>query len=520
MSLLSDKINSYAIETGISFDSTYAFPPVQTGTVTNTSASNWLLTGTAPVYESGVSPVGGSGSWKFTSNSSTGCRVRNTGTVMNAINDGDYSTGVWVKFNNLDFGSTGNPPLIAHQPAFTGGYIISSSYNSTTGKHSPQLTYATTLAIIDRTTELNTTDWFYFALTKIGSELKLYINGVLKGTVTNAQTATATTLNFGQIYQGFTFSSNLANWYIASPSVINAAAIAEIWKAGAGIKSFPTPLNRTTNSFPIEYGIEMNEGFTTAPTITGSSAPAVGTTTFTVLGTTGNPVFSTLCPAGGRGSWRFPNSTNPGSAIVSTAALSSTWADGDFSTGFWVMMPSFPGTYYSNSRDFFRLTCSAFGIHLGLSKDGSDQWRFTKSLDSAATYSDFGPVLNSNQWYYISIVKSNASSNITFKVDNANTVTESFTGSGIDGTIKFGSAVSLDSTQEWYISNFYMASTTAVDSTAIATIDLVGKTTPGIIKYYDGAAFQTALNPYVYDGTKWVLWNSYRRLSDEWIPTV
>jgi hypothetical protein len=515
MSLLSDKINSYAIETGISFDSAYAFPPVQTGTVTNTSAANWLLTGTAPVYESGVSPAGGAGSWKFTSNSSTGCRVRNTGTVMNAINDGDYSVGVWIKFNNLDY--VGSPPMMAWQPAFTGGFLLSANYSS--GKYNPVLNYATGAQINDFTTELNTTDWYYFALTKIGSELKFYINGVLKNTVTNAQTATATSLNFGQIYQGFTFSTNLANWYVASPSVVNAAAIAEIWKAGAGIKSFPTPLNRTTNSFPIEYGIEMNEGFTTAPTITGSSAPAPGTTTFTVTGATGNPVYSTLCPAGGRGSWRFPNSGSAGAGITSTSALTQTWADGDFSTGFWIMMPDLSGTYYGNSRNFFQLTSSGFDIVLGINET-SGVWRFTRSINGAASFTNFGPTLNVNQWYYISIVKSNASNTITFKIDNANTTTDSLTASGTGGVIKFGIGNSLDSSQVYYISNFYMGSTTAVDSTAITTIDLVGRTTPGVIKYYDGAAFQTALNPYVYDGTKWVLWNSYRRLSDEWIPTV
>ena len=519
MSLLSDKINSYAIETGISFDSAYAFPPVQTGTVTNTSAGNWLLTGVAPTYQSGVSPVGGGGSWNFVSTTTNGGgRLRNTGTVMNAINDGNYSTGIWVKYNDLSM-TASTAPIMAWQPALTGGYIFS-LYQSG-GVYYPQMTIVSGSAVIDYTTPLNTTDWFYYAVTKIGSEVKFYINGALKVTVTNAQTPTATTLNFGQISQGYTFSTNLANWYVASPSVVNAAEIAEIWKAGAGIKSFPTPLNRTTNSFPIEYGIEMNEGFTLAPTITGSSAPAVGTATFTLTGSSGNPTLSTLCPAGGRGSWLFPNSSGSaaGAGIQSTSALTQTWADGDFSTGFWIMMPSFPGIYYGGSRDFFQLTSSAFGIHLGINET-SGVWRFTRSIDASATYTNFGPTLNANQWYYISIVKSNASNDITFKIDNANTVTDSLTASGTGGLIKFGSSSGLDSTQIYYISNFYMGSTTAVDSTAIATIDLVGKTTPGIIKYYDGAAFQTALNPYVYDGTKWVLWNSYRRLSSEWIPTV
>lgn len=521
MSLLSDKINSYAIETGISFDSAYAFPPVQTGTVTNTSASDWLLTGIQPVYQSGVSPVGGSGSWNFVSTiSNGGCRLRNTGTVKNAINDGDYSVGIWIKFNNLDY--TGSPPMLVWSPPFTGGFLLSANGSVSTGKYYPTLNWATPGGqASDLTTELNTTDWYYFALTKIGSELKFYMNGVLKSTVTNNQTISGTFLNFGQVYQGMTFSSNLANWYVASPSVIGATEIAEIWKAGAGIKSFPTPLNRTTNSFPIEYGIEMNEGFSVAPTITGSSAPAVNTTTFTLTGSSGSPTLSTLCPAGGRGSWLFPNSSGSaeGAGIQSTSALTQTWADGDFSTGFWIMMPSFPGTYYGGSRDFFKLTSSAFGIHLGINET-SGVWRFTRSLDGGATYTNFGPTLTANQWYYISIVKSNASSNITFKIDNASTTTDSLSGSGTGGLIKFGSSSSLDSTQIYYISNFYMGSTTAVDSTAMTTIDLVGRTTPGIIKYYDGAAFQTALNPYVYDGTKWVLWNSYRRLSSEWIPTV
>lgn len=520
MSLLSDKINSYAIETGISFDSAYSFPPVQTGTVTNTNAADWLLTGIQPVYQSGVSPVGGGGSWNFVSNTTNGgCRLRNTGTVKNAINDGDYSVGLWVKFNDLSMtGSTA--PLMAWQPAFTGGYLFS-LYQSG-GKYFPQMTYASTgAAAVDFTTELNTTDWFYYAITKVGSEVKFYINGALKVTVTNAQTPTATTLNFGQISQGYQFSTNLANFYVASPSVIGATEIAEIWTAGAGLKSLASPLKRTTNSYSVEYSIEMNEAFTLNPTISGTGTLTSGNK-FTFAGENALPTNSTLGPIGGKGSWKFTNANNlEGCYITSTSAITNTWADGDFSVGFWVMTPGQAGTFY-NERSLFRISSSAFDIQLAYGQNASNQYVFSRSIDGATTWTDFGPVITPNQWYFVSIKKSNATNTVEFAIDVTNTSTASLTATGTGGSFRIGPAGALDGVGDTYISNFYIAPTSAIDSTALDAIKLAGTTAQATLNYYDGitATWKQSLNPYVWNGTKWVLWSPYRRLSDQWLPIL
>jgi hypothetical protein len=78
-SVLNTKINSFAIENGIEFSQAYALVPNQTGTNTETSATYWAKSGRNPVFESGVNPPNGSGSWRMLSDGTDGCYHRTNG---------------------------------------------------------------------------------------------------------------------------------------------------------------------------------------------------------------------------------------------------------------------------------------------------------------------------------------------------------------------------------------------------------------------------------------------------------
>jgi hypothetical protein len=246
-STLNSKINSYAIENGIEFDFAVAMPPTQTGTLQDYTSAYWSIGGRNPVYESTVGPLGGSGSWKFTSDTTNACRVRNNGGVLPTLSgDGDYSIGFWAKVTQFKTTSTSDvsAPLFNIGSTATHGFavFITGGAHATPNRFSINATNTTT--VTDVTADTNT--WYYFAITKTGTNLNLYINNELKATRTNMQNANANVLLWGDPTTTDTFSVNISNWYYASTSVIGPTQIAEIWTAG----SLPAPVNITINETP------------------------------------------------------------------------------------------------------------------------------------------------------------------------------------------------------------------------------------------------------------------------------
>jgi hypothetical protein len=233
-SLLNTKINSYAIENGIEFDFAVAIPPTQTGTLSENTPSYWQILGRSAVYESTVGPLGGSGSWKFVSDSANACRVRNNGGVILTLSgDGDYSIGFWAKINQLKPNATDDVSAVIYTLASTAthgfGVFATGGSSATPNRISFNATNTTTVTDIT----IDTNAWYYFAVTKTGTNLNFYVNNVLKATRTNMQTANASVQAWGDILSAETFSVNISNWYFASTSVIGPTQIAEIWTTGS-----------------------------------------------------------------------------------------------------------------------------------------------------------------------------------------------------------------------------------------------------------------------------------------------
>lgn len=234
-SILNTKINSYAIENGIEFDETFATPPTQTGTSKENQSPYWSVVGRSPVYESTVGPPSGSGSWKFVVNSANGCRLRNNGGVVLTLSaDGDYSIGFWAKATELKPASTLDEavPFYLLSPTTTTGFGISCSGGSATNPNKIGLRAVGTYILTDVT--MNTTDWYYFAITKTNTNLNFYINGQLKQTRTNMQNANSSLQGWGDASSDSNNSTiNISNWYYAATSVIGATEIGEIWTVGS-----------------------------------------------------------------------------------------------------------------------------------------------------------------------------------------------------------------------------------------------------------------------------------------------
>ena len=237
-SALNTKINSYAIENGIELDQAFAIPPTQTGTIVENTSSYWSIVGRNPVYESTVGPLGGSGSWKFVSDTGNGSALRNNGgAILTLSGDGDYSIGFWAKAIQLPTDSAeASARLYAITSTSTHGFSITVSGSTSATPSRIVLTSTLTNTITDVT--MNTTDWYYFAVVKSGSNLSFYINNELKATRTNMQNANAAQQVWGPIIASASANNstfNISNAYYASTSVIGPTQIAEIWVAGKGV---------------------------------------------------------------------------------------------------------------------------------------------------------------------------------------------------------------------------------------------------------------------------------------------
>lgn len=235
-SALNTKINSYTLDLGIELSEAYAIPPTITGTYAPANGYNsntaWTFSGVnAPTYEATVGPAGGAGSWRFKSGPTSGdCRVRSTASsIMQRINDRDFSVGMWVKINTA-VPANSSLPVQTFQPSTTAGYLMVVTANSSGVMRFECLGNQT----ITGTGTVSTGVWYYLATVRTQYSTTFYVNGVSQGSYSFSGVSTnGTNMNFGQINQGYEADTNICNWYLTSTSAIGATEIAAIYDAGA-----------------------------------------------------------------------------------------------------------------------------------------------------------------------------------------------------------------------------------------------------------------------------------------------
>lgn len=290
---LDNKINSYAIETGVNFDQPVVAPPVQTGTTTSSLTNDWTLLGNLPVYQSNVGPSGGGGSWKFAATADgTQSRLRCTASgIVSRINDTNYSTGFWIKVNS--FSPLSGTGYIAQvwAPSQTLGYGINIVNNSVTNQNTLIFTNAAG-NVINLSQPLVYNTWFYVAIRRTGNNWELYFNGQLIHTETRtSSSSTATTIFWGPNgISNATLDVNISNWYISPYSTIDATAISEIWAVGSApqltVNYSSEPMTASAQS--VDVSLKIDDIFST----TSATASALMTEP-TIIVTSGNSTYVT-----------------------------------------------------------------------------------------------------------------------------------------------------------------------------------------------------------------------------------
>jgi hypothetical protein len=235
MSTLHNKITSYTHDRAIEFDETYSLTPTRTGTATN---GTFTLTNTAPVYESTDGPIGGSGSWRFTTTSgSASTNTFFTSTTAsaeyNGLTDGLFTLGFWFKFDAMHGGSgyinlynSGTTGLIRVGGSSQGTAPNKVNFNFGSGTQTPQLT------------TLQSNRWYFVAVRRFANttnNIQYYLDGTLLFTASAAAIQTPTQLGFGggSGTTTTTVTTNISNFFYGDPSIYTQAVIEEIWAAGS-----------------------------------------------------------------------------------------------------------------------------------------------------------------------------------------------------------------------------------------------------------------------------------------------
>jgi hypothetical protein len=237
MSLLSDKINSYAINGYCTLNYALSNAPLvvpNLGTLTLYSNNPAGLVN--KIWEPTVTCVGGGGSWKINIGASgTGWGLSWQGANFTSVqNDGDFSMGLWIKFNGLPAG-TGSTIHYGHSATA----ITNSQFNfAVTGSSHATTPSKWVLSAKGTSTTLSfgPTDgqWHYLAVTrKSDLVMKFYIDGVLVHTVTGVGTSANGNINHASPSgSGVAYSVNISDYYVAPTSAIDETQIAQIWSIG------------------------------------------------------------------------------------------------------------------------------------------------------------------------------------------------------------------------------------------------------------------------------------------------
>jgi hypothetical protein len=258
---LHDKINSYPIEVGLEFATTYNSTPVQTGSVIIT-AQGFATTGVSPVMQTGVAPVGGSNSWLFDLNTFAS-RIRTTSTTFRQIfDDRNYSLGYWIKFASLNIPSGSVSTTFTVTPPNAAGNIVGVA--NAGGDHF--FTFGTDTAGGSFTppdsTPIETNRWYYIAVRRNGSTLTFYIDAEEVLTLTNTNTGITSGVNFGNPAAFPGTSMNISNFYAAPFATIGQIEISEIYAVGA-----PTITNVSVAATPLTASSELVDSATSTQAI-------------------------------------------------------------------------------------------------------------------------------------------------------------------------------------------------------------------------------------------------------------
>lgn len=238
-------------------------------------------------------------------------------------------------------------------------------------------------------------------------------------------------------------------------------------------------------------------------------------------------------PMPGQGSYRFiSDATRAGRIRHGSTTIQSTWGDKirdqDFTMGFWVRVNQFPtvDTNICNTLNATNTTpaipASYLGYRVGhVQSGGVNSFVIdTGGVTTTITNDHWSQPLLIERWYFIAIrkFKPNATT-VSTEIYLNGVLKNSFNYNYVDAFMSFinWGQNTINAGTNYHIGCWFLATSANVPANALPSLFAYGATIQAPIKYYNGSAWQFALNAQVYygnarhdvwaskfDGTNWI----------------
>lgn len=260
-----------------------------------------------------------------------------------------------------------------------------------TGSNFEYNIYGSSTVTIDGSGSMPVGAWTYVVLTRTGSTITLYYNGVLKATVSLGTAFTNTSdrkSGYGGVI-GYVANYRLDYAAYSSPTTVPTA-----------------PVSATANTL-------LLANFTNAGIFDGAMQNN--------LVTVGNAQINTAVTKYGTGSMYFDGS---GDYLSMYATPNLTFGSGDWTVECWIYLPSLSSTYYAiaSQRTGDTLSTIGWALFVNTSKVGINCSNGSSSVTAENT-----TVLTTNTWYHVAAVRTG--NNLITYVNGIGSTPASFTGS-------------------------------------------------------------------------------------------
>ena len=457
-------------------------------TFLDSSANNFALTATGTTTQGAVSPF--NPNWSNYFDGSSAIYIPSQGALV--PNLGTYTFECWLNYNSL----AANSGLISnsHNTGNDAGIGISSSTQIQIGNHAD-----TSNITINLSTPMLPKTWYHLAITSDGTNIKVYINGKLSGTATDAGTGS---LHTGGLYIGCCTSS-LSTLYTWNGYISNLRVNTNLLYA-ADFTPPTSPLTAISG--------------TTILACNSNSFKDMSSNNFTFLVAGGNPIVSAVSPFKNTIEPSYNNSVylNGSSTISYPSSANYNMGSGNFTVECWIYKTAFmsngssenifqigPTLFANNTANSILVSANPSGVSAG-----SAMSIWCNNTAFTTTYT-----LTLNTWTHIALVKN---SNVTTLYINgvsvystADTFTYSSTYLGIGNGWAAGGNFFLGTISNFrvtkgtaiYTSNFTVPTIalTAISNTQLLTCTKYGTadmSVNGAVATTGGTPTQSTLTPF------------------------
>jgi len=362
-----------------------------------------------------------------------------------AFGTGDFTVECWAYFTS-----------VANFPTLTDSRVnTSSTAGFNLGLSGARVQLYTTSQLLIGATTLVANAWYHIAVTRLGTTLRIWLNGVQDATTTNSTNWSDPTLVIGATPSGV----NAMTGYISNTRLIKGTAV---YTSAFTPPTAPlTPVTNTSLLTLQTNGPENNNGF-----LDGSA------NSFPIT-RTGNTTQGSFTPYGPNGYWSNSFTPNSGVQFPYTSALTSWWTQ-NFTMEMWV---------FNNTNAVSGTNSLALQFAHGVYTSASTYWAFGTNASGQVDFYYYNGTQNRvtstasallGTWNHIAMVYTHSTANISLYLNGVSVASATKSGTPQNDA---SNTVNLGAVQGVYY-NGYISNLRVLNGTALYTTTFTPPTAP------------------------------------------